>query len=78
MPSEPSVAVAAGQQVAKVEAARHAAAPCRERWRPASTEASSVESATEAEASHLAATRRAARETRLVKDFRRSIVDFVE
>jgi hypothetical protein len=69
MPSVPSVAVEAGQQVAKgFERARHAAAPCRERWRSALT--------MEAEASHLAATKRAVRERRVVKDFRRSIVDF--
>ncbi len=68
MPSEPSVAVDAGQQAAKAEpVARHAAAPCRERW-------PSV-----AEASHrLAATRMAATGTGLVNDFRRSIVDFME
>jgi hypothetical protein len=68
MPSEPSVAVDVGQQVVKGFEARHAAAPCRERWRSALT--------MEAEASHLAATKRAVRERRVVKDFRRSIVDF--
>ena len=82
MPSVPSVAVEAGQQVAKgFERARHAAAPCRERWlwltttmEEALVEASAME---EAEAlSHLAATKTAARERRVVMDCRRSIVDF--
>ena len=74
MPSEPSVAVDAGQQAAKAEVARHAAAPCRERWPSVAEAGASV-----AEASHrLAATRMAATGTRLVNDFRRSIVDFMQ
>jgi hypothetical protein len=68
MLSKPSVVVDAGQQVVKGFEARHTAAPCRERWRSALK--------MEAEASHLAAMKRAARESRVVKDFRRSIVDF--